>query len=166
MCRYNPLHSAATIAANIQTTISYLIHWIFISFISILPHNLPSTRTIYLAFGLSPAHPHSEIATRSTRRGTRTIRTHPGTSHWLECPMVRGSYQITSYIDWSIYVQLPRGGSRVWFPARPYWTQRSNLTRKCLFPSNPRNQTVRSWLVLTYAESFRLPARSSIALKL
>ena len=43
---------------------------------------------------------------------------------------------------------LPRGRSRVWVPARAHWTQRSNLTRKYLFPSNQRSQTGRAWLVL------------------
>ena len=33
---------------------------------------------------------------------------------------------------------LPRGRLGVWFPARAYWTQRSNLTRKYLFPSDHR----------------------------
>ena len=43
---------------------------------------------------------------------------------------------------------LPRGRSRDRFPARAYWMQRSNLTRKYMFPSDRRSQTVRAWLVL------------------
>ena len=37
---------------------------------------------------------------------------------------------------------LPRGKMRVQIPARAYWAQRSNLTKKYGFPSDYRSDTL------------------------